>query len=188
LLFTVREESGLHGARELNRKDLGGAKMCFNVDGRLASELITGAVGQVNWEAEIFGKRILVTGVITDASIAFHVARVAQAEGATVVLTGFGRLSLVERIARRLPSPPPVLELDVTSEDQLASLAGRVERRFGSRRALIAGAALSAAASGWLAATIPKVVATFDRPATTPMTEILLRGILERGDNSETTI
>ena len=72
------------------------------------------------------GKRILVTGVITDASIAFHVARVAQAEGATVVLTGFGRLSLVERIARRLPSPPPVLELDVTDPDQLASLAARV--------------------------------------------------------------
>ena len=72
------------------------------------------------------GKRILVTGVLTDASIAFHVARIAQEEGATVVLTGFGRLSLVERIARRLPSPPPVLELDVTSEDQLASLADRV--------------------------------------------------------------
>jgi enoyl-[acyl-carrier protein] reductase I len=73
------------------------------------------------------GKRILVTGVITDASIAFHVARVAQQEGATVVLTGFGRLSLVERIARRLPSPPPpVLELDVTSDDHLASLAERV--------------------------------------------------------------
>ena len=72
------------------------------------------------------GKRILVTGVITDASIAFHVARVAQAEGATVVLTGFGRLSLVERIARRLPSPPPVLELDVTNDDHLASLASRV--------------------------------------------------------------
>jgi enoyl-[acyl-carrier protein] reductase I len=72
------------------------------------------------------GKRILVTGVLTDASIAFHTARVAQQEGATVVLTGFGRLSLVERIARRLPSPPPVLELDVTDEDQLASLADRV--------------------------------------------------------------
>jgi tripeptide aminopeptidase len=56
LLFTVREESGLHGARELKPKDLGGAKMCFNVDGQLVSELITGAVGQVNWEAEIFGK------------------------------------------------------------------------------------------------------------------------------------
>jgi len=72
------------------------------------------------------GKRILITGVITDASIAFHVARVAQQEGASVVLTGFGRLTLVERIAKRLPSPPPVLELDVTSEDQLSSLAERV--------------------------------------------------------------
>src|SRR6202012_3484500 len=72
------------------------------------------------------GKRILITGVITDASIAFHVARVAQAEGATVVLTGFGRLSLVQRIAKRLPEPPPVVELDVTSEEQLDSLAGRV--------------------------------------------------------------
>ncbi len=60
------------------------------------------------------GKRILVTGVLTDASIAFHVARLAQQEGATVVLTGFGRLSLVQRIAKRLPEPPPVLELDVT--------------------------------------------------------------------------
>jgi enoyl-[acyl-carrier protein] reductase I len=72
------------------------------------------------------GKRLLVTGVLTDASIAFHVARIAQAEGATVVLTGFGRMSLVERIAKRLPQPPPVLELDVTDTGHLASLAGRV--------------------------------------------------------------
>src|ERR1700685_1429636 len=77
------------------------------------------------------GKRILVTGVITDASIAFHVARVAQQEGASGVLTGFGRLSLVERIAKRLPSPPPVLELDVTSEDHLDSLAERVSAAVG---------------------------------------------------------
>src|SRR5262249_56099934 len=58
------------------------------------------------------GKRVLVTGVLTDSSIAYHVARIAQQEGATVVLTGFGRLSLVERIAKRLPQPVPVLELD----------------------------------------------------------------------------
>jgi meromycolic acid enoyl-[acyl-carrier-protein] reductase len=77
------------------------------------------------------GKRILVTGVLTDASIAFHVARVAQQEGATIVLTGFGRLSLVERIAKRLPEPPPVLELDVTDAGQLASLAGRVAEHVG---------------------------------------------------------
>jgi enoyl ACP reductase len=72
------------------------------------------------------GKQILVTGVLTDSSIAFHIARIAQQEGAQVVLTGFGRLSLVERIAKRLPDPPPVLELDVTDPGQLASLAERV--------------------------------------------------------------
>ena len=72
------------------------------------------------------GKRLLVTGVLTDASIAFHVARIAQQEGATVLLTGFGRLSLVERIAKRLPQPPPVLELDVTDAGHLGSLADRV--------------------------------------------------------------
>jgi meromycolic acid enoyl-[acyl-carrier protein] reductase len=72
------------------------------------------------------GKRILVTGVLTDSSIAFHVARIAQEQGATVILTGFGRMSLVERIAKRLPDPPPVLELDVTDSAQLDSLAGRL--------------------------------------------------------------
>jgi enoyl-[acyl-carrier protein] reductase I len=72
------------------------------------------------------GKRLLITGVLTDASIAFSVAKLAQEQGAKVVLTGFGRLSLVERIAKRLPEPPPVLELDVTSPEQLESLAERV--------------------------------------------------------------
>ena len=72
------------------------------------------------------GKRILVTGVITDASIAFSVARIAQEQGATVVLTGFGRMSLVERISKRLPAPAPVIPLDVTSADDLAALEGRV--------------------------------------------------------------
>jgi meromycolic acid enoyl-[acyl-carrier-protein] reductase len=72
------------------------------------------------------GKRILVTGVLTDSSIAFHVAKIAQQEGATIVLTGFGRMSLVERIARRLPDPAPVIELDVTSAEHLESLAARV--------------------------------------------------------------
>jgi enoyl-[acyl-carrier protein] reductase I len=72
------------------------------------------------------GKRLLVTGVITEQSIAFSAARLAQEQGATVVLTGFGRLSLVERIAKRLPHPAPVIELDVTNSDHLQSLADRV--------------------------------------------------------------
>ncbi|MHA3702296.1 enoyl-ACP reductase FabI [Jatrophihabitans sp. YIM 134969] len=72
------------------------------------------------------GKTLLLTGVITDASIAFAAAQVAQEQGATVVLTGFGRMSLVERVARKLPQPAPVVELDVQNDEHLASLADRV--------------------------------------------------------------
>jgi enoyl-[acyl-carrier protein] reductase I len=72
------------------------------------------------------GKRLLITGVITDTSIAFSVARTAQQEGATVVLTGFGRMSLVQRVAQKLPHPPPVIELDVADQEHLDTLAGRV--------------------------------------------------------------
>ncbi len=72
------------------------------------------------------GKRLLITGVITDASIAFHTARAAQEQGAQVVLTGFGRMRLVERIALRLPEPAPVIELDVADPAQLDTLADRV--------------------------------------------------------------
>src|ERR1700709_2851454 len=76
------------------------------------------------------GKRLLLTGVITDASIAFTIARLAQQEGARIVLTGFGRMSLVERVARKLPDPPPVIELDVANAEQLDSLADRVREHL----------------------------------------------------------
>ena len=58
------------------------------------------------------GKRILVSGIITDSSIAFHIARVAQEAGAQLVLTGFDRLRLIQRIADRLPEKAPLIELD----------------------------------------------------------------------------
>jgi meromycolic acid enoyl-[acyl-carrier protein] reductase len=72
------------------------------------------------------GKRILVTGIITDASIAFHIARVAQEQGAQLVCTGFNRLRLIERILDRLPEKPPLIELDVQNEAHLVTLADRV--------------------------------------------------------------
>jgi meromycolic acid enoyl-[acyl-carrier-protein] reductase len=73
------------------------------------------------------GRTILVTGVLTEGSIAFHVARLAQEQGAQVILTSFGRQQrLTEAIARRLPDPPPVVQLDVTSAEDLAALAGGV--------------------------------------------------------------
>jgi enoyl ACP reductase len=78
------------------------------------------------------GKRLLVTGVLTEASIAFGVARVAQEQGAELVLTSFGRpMKLTERAARRLPQPPDVLELDVTDPAQLSRLTEDLGQRWG---------------------------------------------------------
>lgn len=73
------------------------------------------------------GKTLLVTGVLTDRSIAFHVARLAQQEGAQVVLSSFGRQAKLTRIAaRKLPNEAPVVELDVTDPEHLANLADAV--------------------------------------------------------------
>ncbi|MEU0688744.1 enoyl-ACP reductase FabI [Streptomyces uncialis] len=72
------------------------------------------------------GKRVLVTGLLSPSSLAFHIAALAQREGADVVVTGHGRMRLVERVARKLPHPPPVIELDVRRPEHLEELATRV--------------------------------------------------------------
>jgi enoyl-[acyl-carrier protein] reductase I len=78
------------------------------------------------------GKRILVSGVLTDASLAFGVARLAQAEGAEVVLTGAGRArSLTRRTAGKLTPVPDVLELDVTEPVHCAAVASDLQDRWG---------------------------------------------------------
>jgi enoyl-[acyl-carrier protein] reductase I len=78
------------------------------------------------------GKRVLVTGVLTDQSIAFSVARCAQEQGAEIVLTSFGRaMSLTKRVARKLPTEPDVLELDVTNPEHLSALGAELEQRWG---------------------------------------------------------
>jgi enoyl ACP reductase len=78
------------------------------------------------------GKKLLITGVLTDDSIAFAIARVAQEAGAEVLLTGFGRgRSLTERVARKLPSTPDVVELDVNKAEDMEAVAAEVMRRWG---------------------------------------------------------
>jgi enoyl-[acyl-carrier protein] reductase I len=73
------------------------------------------------------GKSILVTGILTDASLAFAIAERAQLEGATVIASGFGRgLSLTKRVIRKLPKEPSLVELDVADEDQLIAAAQAV--------------------------------------------------------------
>jgi len=78
------------------------------------------------------GKRILITGVLTDDSIAWHTARVAQEQGAEVVLTGFGRaLRLTARSAKRLPSEAEVFELDINEPDHMDALVEALDAKWG---------------------------------------------------------
>ena len=78
------------------------------------------------------GKRLVITGVLNDDSIAFAIARLAQEEGAEIVLTSFGRiLSITQRVARRLPQPPDVLELDVSVPEHHEALAASLRSRWG---------------------------------------------------------
>ena len=77
-------------------------------------------------------KRLLITGVLTKDSIAFHVASMAQQEGASVLLTSFGRARrLTERTAQRLPEPVDVLELDVSQPSHFEALRAELESRWG---------------------------------------------------------
>jgi enoyl ACP reductase len=77
-------------------------------------------------------KRLLITGVLTRQSIAFHVAKTVQEQGAEVLLTGFGKgLRLTERAARELPEPPSVFEMDVNDPQQVEGIAGEVAEQWG---------------------------------------------------------
>src|SRR5213593_4965981 len=79
------------------------------------------------------GKRLLITGVLTPQSIAFDAARIAQEQGAQVVLTSFGKaMGLTQKSARRLPDPPDVLELDANDQAQIEAVAKELEGRWGS--------------------------------------------------------
>ncbi len=99
------------------------------------------------------GKRILVTGVLNDASIAYSVAELAQQQGAEVILSSFGRaMNLTRRAARRLPTEPEIVELDVTDTENLAALAGLIGGRLDGVLHGIAFAPESCLGGGFLTA------------------------------------
>ena len=78
------------------------------------------------------GKKVLVTGVLDRRSIAYSAARLAQEQGAEIVLSGFGRArSLTERTARRLDPTPPILELDVNKPEDIEAVAKDLGERWG---------------------------------------------------------
>ncbi len=108
------------------------------------------------------GKRILVTGVLNDASIGFGVAKLAQEQGAEVVLSSFGRImNLTTRTARKLPTQPEIVQLDVTAADDLAALADRVGGRLDGVLHAIAFAPESCLGGGFLDAPWEDVAVAF---------------------------
>ena len=79
------------------------------------------------------GKRLVITGVLTDDSIGWHTARISQEQGAEIVVTGFGRgLRATERAAKRLPDPPAVFELDINVPSHVEALVADLGRRWGT--------------------------------------------------------
>ncbi|MER5492710.1 enoyl-ACP reductase FabI [Streptomyces sp. NPDC002454] len=77
------------------------------------------------------GKRVLITGVLLESSIAFHTAKLAQEQGAEIILTAFPRPTLTERVAKKLPKPTKVVELDVSNDEHLGRLADVVAAELG---------------------------------------------------------
>ena len=78
------------------------------------------------------GKKLLITGVLTDDSIAFAVARVAQEQGAEILLTNVGKgVRLTEKVARKLPSPPDVMQMDVNNAEDVSAVGEEITRRWG---------------------------------------------------------
>lgn len=78
------------------------------------------------------GKKLVITGVLTDDSIAWHTARIAQEEGAEIVVTGFGRgLRLTERSVQRLPETCDVIELDINNDEHVEALTADLNDRWG---------------------------------------------------------
>src|SRR4029077_16968304 len=108
------------------------------------------------------GKRILVTGVLNDASIGFGVAKLAQGQGAEGVLSSFGRIiNPTPRTARKLPTAPEIVQLDVTDADDLAALAERVGGRLDGVLHAIAFAPESCLGGGFLDAPWEDVAVAF---------------------------
>src|SRR4029450_10925915 len=132
------------------------------------------------------GKRILVAGVTMDTSIGFAVAKVAQEQGATVLISNFGRaLGITRRIAGRLPAEAPVLELDVTDPEHLERLPDLVREHvdgldgvvhsiaYGNPETVLGGKFLSGpwpdvAQAVQVSADSPPALATACRPLMSP--------------------
>ena len=135
------------------------------------------------------GRKLLITGVLTDRSIAYFVARRAQEEGAEVILTGFGRgLRITERMSKRLHTEADVLELDVNDPAQLEATAAELESRWGRLDGLVHAIAFvpaDALGGNFLTAPSASALAAFETSAfSMKALAAALLPLLERGESA----
>src|SRR5215211_2219340 len=135
------------------------------------------------------GRKLLITGVLTDKSIAYFVARRAQEEGAEVILTGFGRgMRITERMAKRLHTEADVLELDVNDPAQLEAVAGAIDERWGRLDGILHAIAFvpaDALGGQFLQTPSASAVAAFETSAfSLKALAAALLPLLERGDSA----
>jgi enoyl ACP reductase len=133
------------------------------------------------------GRKLLVTGVLTESSIAFTIARRAQEEGAEIVLSGFGRgMRITQRVARRLPAEPDVLELDVNDPVHLDAIAAELDGRWGRLDGLVHAIAFvpgDALGGNFLTAPSDSALAAFQTSAfSLKALSVALLGLLERAE------
>jgi len=138
---------------------------------------------------DLTDRRLLITGVLTDDSIAYAVAERAQRAGAEIVLTGFGRgLRITQRVARRLPTEPPVLELDVNDPAHLEALAKDLDERWGRVDGVlhaIAFAPQDALGGGFLQTPMESAVTAFGTSAySMKALAVALLPLLERSERA----
>jgi enoyl ACP reductase len=138
-------------------------------------------------------KRLLITGVITRGSIAFEVARQAQAEGAEILLTGFGRTRrMTERAAKGLERPVDVLELDVNEPGDLEALAAAVGERWDAVDGIlhaIAFAPADALGGNFLSAPADSAVTAFKTSAfSLKALTVALQPLLERAQRGASVV
>ena len=89
-------------------------------------------------------KKILITGILTDKSIAYATAQVAIENGAQVVATGFGKgLRITERAVKRLSDDIQVYEMDIQNEEQVTNAVKSIEENFGNLDGILHAIAFS---------------------------------------------
>ena len=90
------------------------------------------------------GKKLLITGVLTDDSIAYAAAQVALENGAEILLTNVGKgVRLTEKVAKRLPTTPDVMQMDVNAPDDISAVAEELQRRWGRVDGVLHGIAFA---------------------------------------------